>query len=772
MAERLTQAAKSLAVPVTFWSRPGASRADAALREPAATGKPKTLAFTPDGRFYTGRLEAPRSGTLVLDLACPRPLRVWIGGVLMLDEGLYWRSFDRQVFAAVVVPAAAGSLEFVVEVGSRPRHPESVDRDCPSRNRARVVAELERRLPDRLKLAARVTPGVAAPAASLRFLPTQFRDEGIVWQHLLVRPVRGAGMPPSTALWGPADERDTSLAFATSILPCQGRELTGDRERQVGVRRFAVPVAEPQDMPRPVRGAGLEKRVEPAIEVARALPLTLEGADGAVTLSMPAFETLGRHAPRQEFRAFAWPTLAQARAGVPEPVLPDALAPFKKTYDAAWDMLLNLVRHPDPHSGLPGSYISTGAGFMNHQFVWDTSFAALCTRYGCRVLDPFASLNLLYSRQFDGGYIHREHDVRDGTPALYEPDFSPNPPIMSVAEWAIAGVTGDVLRLRRVYPLLKAQHAWLQRNRQLPDGTYWTTGLANGLDNSPSLGDGYPDLTAQMAHEAETLGRIAACLGFGAEAQAFRKEHQALARACNKHLWSETQRIYATSLPGGGHNPNKVVTAFWPLWAGIVPADRVEALARHLKDPRSFWRHHPIPSLAADSPHFRPAGDYWLGSTWSPTNYAAIKGFDRAGRHDLAVEASLRHLQCVTEVLNDTGFIWENYCSEASRKGSWSGANYCWSALGPVALLLEVIIGLEPDALNNRLKWMPPADQVIGVRRLPLGAATVSIVQRPNVQGGVIEVETDRAFTLELTAQGATRRMACAPGFSRLALTK
>ena len=78
-----------------------------------------------------------------------------------------------------------------------------------------------------------------------------------------------------------------------------------------------------------------------------------------------------------------------------------------------------------------------------------------------------------------------------------------------IAEWKIANLTGDMARLAAVYPILSAQHGWIRRNRRLADGTYWTTGLANGLDNSPSLGDGYPDLTAQQAHAAEILGRIA-----------------------------------------------------------------------------------------------------------------------------------------------------------------------------------------------------------------------------------------------------------------------
>jgi len=165
-----------------------------------------------------------------------------------------------------------------------------------------------------------------------------------------------------------------------------------------------------------------------------------------------------------------------------------------------------------------------------------------------------------------------------------------------------------------------------------------------------------------------------------------------------------------------------------------------------------------LPSLAADSPHFVPGGKYWLGSTWSPTNYAAIKGFDRAGRHDLAVEATIRHLDCVTDVLTSTGKLWENYCSEESKPGSQSASDYCWSALGPIALLLEVLLGFEVDALHSTLRWNPPAGQVAGINKLALGPATVSLIQRASM----IEVETDRAFTLEVNG----RRFDCPPGRS------
>jgi glycogen debranching enzyme len=329
--------------------------------------------------------------------------------------------------------------------------------------------------------------------------------------------------------------------------------------------------------------------------------------------------------------------------------------------------------------------------------------------------------------------------------------------MLAVAELDLARLTGDVDRLRRVYPALADHQRWLQANRRLPDGTYWTTGLANGLDNSPSLGDGYPDLTAQMAHAADCLSVIAAAIGKPDEAARWRADAAATAQACNAVLWSDTLRFYATSLAGGGHNPNKVVTGFWPLWAGIVPPERVQALVQQVQDPATFGRLHPVPSLAADSPAYKTAGNYWLGSTWAPTNTAVIKGFQRAGRMDVARALTIRHLQAMLTVFDATGRLWENYCPDQEVRGNQSTQDYSWTISGPTRLLIETLIGIETDALAHRIRWTPIPRETCGIRRLAFADATVTLLQTIDAAGtGTITVTTDQPFTLELV-DGAGR---------------
>jgi len=725
-----------------------------------------------------GSLETPESGTAILQLRSPRPLRIWIDGTPALDEPLFWRRYERELRAAICIPLSKGVHKLRVAAGARSGWPKSIDEHCPSRNREFIRSELLRRRPDVLEMTGHVAPDVEGPAVSLRFSPSQCVEDGVTWQHLLARRIPGfKSYSPTTCFDSPLKEPLWGLSIRGATAPFEARDVSTDEERARDVRRYLVPVANPLEDIAPVRKDGEpDERLEPECAVAKLLEITLDDGTPLLKLSdwerslgrernvkasssklaMPVFEPRGRKAPRREHKELHWPTEEELLAKVPRPLLPKSHELWRKSYERAWRMLLELRRPVGRLTGLPNEYFGTAmGGFFDDIFVWDSSFATMAAAWGFRAFPWHANLDCLYARLFDGGYMHREINIHDGLPDGYEPDFSPNPPIMGVAEWKAAALNGDTLRLAKAFPLLASMHRWIKANRRLPDGAYWTTGLANGLDNSPSLGDGYPDLTAQMAHSAEILSLIAGALGMESEKAHWEEERRKIGEAMNKVLWSEKMKFYSTSLPGGGHNPNKVVTGFWPLWTGLVPQERVEELAKHLLDPKSFWRHHPVPSLAADSPHFVAAGNYWLGSTWAPTNAATAWGFERAGRHDLAAKLVARHLDVLTEVYETSGHLWENYCSEKSERGSWSGKEYSWTALGPIALLLEIAIGIKPDALSNTLRWTLPEKSGFGAERIPMGSATISLEL---LEGRSVRVSTDKDFTLEIEDGGRSGR--------------
>ncbi|MCC5842988.1 MAG: hypothetical protein JJU05_01925 [Verrucomicrobia bacterium] len=720
-------------------------------------------------------LHIPENGLLRLRITSRRPLKLWLGRHLLADEDLLYSLSQREMRLEVLVPVTAGSYPLTVELGRRPHHMRWVDDHCPSRNRAATLEALARRFPDTLEISDTLEPGGSGPAVCLRWGPAQMRKNGLLWQEVLVRELDGFRplnreletwdnqmLPPRLHLSSAAAP---NLLIEAEPSPVQGR----------GGRRVYVPVTGYGGEPPAARAAGNESRAEPYLEEVGRVALTVEDQLGAATVSMPVYESTGKGAPRREHVDIPAPDPEEVLAAAPRVVLPEAWAGLAQMYEGAWRMLCRLWSPVSPLSGMPCGYVRTAEeGFTDSQFVWDTGFTMLSTRYAWRAFPHLASFDGLYSRQQDGGYLHRHCDVRYNIPVLFEPDFSPNPPMMAVTELETARISGDTARLAAVYPLLADQFAWLKHNRRLPDGTYWTTGLANGLDNSPSLGLGYPCLTSQMAQVAGSLAVIAALLDKPEDAETWSAEKAEIAAALNARLWNAEQEIYCTSLEGGGHNPNKVVTAFWPLWADCVPADRVAALERHALDPASFNRHHPMPSLAADSPQYEPGGNYWRGSVWTPTSYAALKGLWRAGARQTARELTLRHLQCMAEVFAETGVLWENYCPEKSARGSVSHRNYSWTSVSPVALLLEVVLGLEPDAVQRRLVWRPWPGKAYGVNHYPLGPCTVSLHIAPvDETRAALHINTDLSFTLAVEIDGFPAREITLPaGYTKLDIAK
>lgn len=711
-----------------------------------------------------GELTVPADGAVVCRIESTRPLQCWIGGLLALDERLWWRRYERRFVAVVVLPLAAGVHAVRVRYGPRPLWPERLDRDCPAPRRAALRAALLAR-PDRIALTAAVQPGADGPAAALRVTPAQCWQDGVLWQQLWLRPLPWAAEAPDGEDDHPERRPAAVLRLRTAVAPHAARDITAAAELAAGWRRLLIPVADAATPLPPARADAAEDcRLEPELAVVREVTAWLEAglqplpeplaeprpAPRPVRLDLPVHELRGRLAPVRAPRRLAWPSPEELLARAPRPVVPLEHAGLLAAHDHAWRMLLGLRREPAPGSGLPNDYLGTShEGFADALFVWDACFTAMCTAWAWRALPATATLDCLYSRQHDGGYLPRETDTRDGLPVAYEPDFSPNPPLLAWAEWQLARLSGDRSRFAAVLPALMALHAWIRQHRRLPDGTYWTTGLASGLDNSPAVGEGHPCLTAQQAQAAGLIAAMHRALGDTAQAEAWEAERRQTAAALQR-LWCEARGFYCVRTDDGGLSPHLSVTGFWPLLAGDTPPERVERLATALLDPARFWRHHPVPSLAADSPCYDPAGGYWRGGTWAPTTAATAWGFAAVGRHDLARRLALRHAAVVAEVFQATGALWETWAPDASRPGSWARRDYAWSALPVTALLYELVIGIEPDALARRLVWRHPAPGW-GLRCIPLADLTIDLVCHAH---DWLEVACDGPFTLEIADAG------------------
>ncbi len=79
-----------------------------------------------------------------------------------------------------------------------------------------------------------------------------------------------------------------------------------------------------------------------------------------------------------------------------------------------------------------------------------------------------------------------------------------------------------------------------------------------------------------------------------------------------------------------------------------------------------------------------------------------------------------------------------------------------WSGCGPIALLIENVLGFRCDGVRDRLVWhMHRADRH-GIERLHFGDVTATVVYEPPVSGRPprVTVHGDHSFELVIDRQG------------------
>lgn len=448
---------------------------------------------------------------------------------------------------------------------------------------------------------------------------------------------------------------------------------------------------------------------------------------------------------------------------IPEPVL-EKSPRLVELYWKAWEIALTKTRKPRPGSGFVSDYMDEG--FSDNIFQWDTCFMVMFGRYAQDVVPGVKSFDNFYAKQHADGFIDREIRETDGTD-YWGPTHnnSINPPLYSWVEWENYMINGDAGRLKQVFPYLKKHYTWIQKNRRLPSGLYWTTNLASGMDNSPrtypdgddsgvSYGYSWVDLTAQQALNAMYLARIAKVAGLDADAAAFQKDYDELNRLVNEKFWDKRLDMYFDLNARGMLTRVKTVASFWPMLANIAPADRTKLLVeRHLMNKKEFWRPHPFPTASRDNILYDRGGGYWKGSVWAPTEYMIIRGLLNYGYDDFAAEAVELHLKNMSDVLRVTGTIWENYAPEYASRGNASAGNFVgWSGVGPIAMLIENIIGLRADAPADRLTWRIRRTDRHGMKNFHFGDnKSVTLIAEPraaNTDPATITIKSDSPFEL------------------------
>ena len=216
-------------------------------------------------------------------------------------------------------------------------------------------------------------------------------------------------------------------------------------------------------------------------------------------------------------------------------------------------------------------------------------------------------------------------------------------------------------------------------------------------------------------------------------ARKLRHEADLLYKCFNRDFWLENLGYYALALQNGG-KPAAVISSNpgQALWTRIVEPDRAKQTVNRLmaRDMFSGWG---IRTLSEKERSYNPIG-YHLGTVWPHDNAIIASGFRKYGFDDEArqiftsiVEAAMQFdYYRLPEVF--AGFQRSEYNVPVHYPVACHPQ--AWSA-GTVPFLVEIMLGLEPDAFSNRLlvtrPILPDFIDRLEVRELQVGNARVDL---------------------------------------------
>ena len=472
----------------------------------------------------------------------------------------------------------------------------------------------------------------------------------------------------------------------------------------------------------------------------------------------------------KNFRASDW------KHHIPQPICEEH-PEYEAFYNRAWELVRE---HARDIPGMPQSpYMDEGL-CDTQIWIWDTCFMSLFCKFGQSVFPGVESFKnfyaVLYEKKELPEIVPTEREPAwtnavPGVPISIKVHIPDNPPLFAWGEYENALLHGDVAYLKELLyekKSLQRHYEWFESlkekksfpgvllpNRILSEqyGYRWDGGCS-GMDNTPRGRVSVPsperpnntdmlwiDAICQQALSARIIARLFALMGDSENEALWAEKFEEKKATVNELYWDAEDRFYYDiDCKDHRHYKVKTVASFWPLIARIASREQADALVRHVFDPETFGGVLPLPSLARNDAEFSETGKYWRGSMWLPTAYATLRGMTEYGFHREAQDTGFKIFDYMLKTYQnyEPHSIWECYAPDGYRPATYPDGkslvrkDFCgWSALGPISIYLEYVLGFEEiNAFENVVRWNKP-DRFsgrIGIKGLRFGKIETDIL--------------------------------------------
>ncbi len=470
------------------------------------------------------------------------------------------------------------------------------------------------------------------------------------------------------------------------------------------------------------------------------------------------------------------------RKEAPVAIHPDSS--LVKLYEKAWETASGRVRR-GPDNMVASPYLDENC-YDDQIWIWDGCFMVMFSKYAPQSFPGKETLMNYYA------------PIHDGAPSPLRIHLRDNPPLFAWTEkenFVFSGDTTYIDMILKDKKYLQKHYDYfnsLERGSRndsistqpiymtvyhdslgMADG-YSCTGNSSGMDNTPRgrahggwSGIRWIDAISQQALAAENIAELLEMRGEKTEAKRWRKEYDRLRRIVNERYWDDRDGFYYDIAVESGE-PSRVMTpaSFWAMIAGIPDSTQAARMVEKLRDPSLLGGERPWNSLARTDADFDSVtGNYWRGGIWLPIVYMGTKALERYGYQELADSLAGKVVEMQARIYErmEPHTIWECYSPVADAPSTEHGhtvrQEFCgWSALGPISLFIENIMGFRhANALTRTLTWdIKASNGKHGLRGLKFGDIETSLVYDPDSRS--IEAEANRPFTL--VVNGKSHRVA------------
>jgi hypothetical protein len=197
--------------------------------------------------------------------------------------------------------------------------------------------------------------------------------------------------------------------------------------------------------------------------------------------------------------------------------------------------------------------------------------------------------------------------------------------------WAAAAsyerwlVTGDTRFLVQLLDSLTLDYRTWQRDRRTPNGLFWQSDVADGMESSISGGrkvkNVRPTINSYMYGNAVAISAIARLAGNEAAAVQYLSDANQLRQLVQQKLWNSRTEFFETLLESGKLADVREEIGFTPWSFNLPDADPRYSLAwKQLMDPKGFFAPYGLTTAEQRDPRCRIefSGDdcQWNGPVW------------------------------------------------------------------------------------------------------------------------------------------------------------